>query len=308
MHLKPGKLSRKIVGMLIVFFTVATSAIALTLVISWQLEGVAAAINDAGSQRMRTYRIAHLMARAIEGRPQQIDALAEEMVRFDRVLEELESGNPVRPLSPPRNAEVRDRLKLVKQSWQQTMRPLVAAYLSGYGAVRRENLAAFDDELERFVSRINDAVLAMERSYANDTDQLRTVQMALIILALVGTALLITFFIRLVIRPVGILHAGMLRMSADDLGVRLPVTSDDELGSLAQGFNQMADHLEQVYNTLEQRVSEETHRLAMRNRDLSILYDTTAFLSEPAPLQTLCEGFLERLKTALGADAGAVRL
>ena len=50
----PGKLSRKIIGMLMAFFLVAATAIGLTLLISWQLEGVAAAINDAGSQRMRT--------------------------------------------------------------------------------------------------------------------------------------------------------------------------------------------------------------------------------------------------------------
>lgn len=42
----PGKLSRKIVGMLVVFFVIATTAIGLTLLISWQLEGVAAAIGQ----------------------------------------------------------------------------------------------------------------------------------------------------------------------------------------------------------------------------------------------------------------------
>ena len=61
-----GKLSRKIVGMLFVFFLVALSAIAMTLYLSWQLEGVAAAINDAGSQRMRAYRMAHLMSSGLE--------------------------------------------------------------------------------------------------------------------------------------------------------------------------------------------------------------------------------------------------
>ena len=308
MRFKPDKLSHKIVGMLIVFFTVATSAIALTLVTSWQLEGVAAAINDAGSQRMRTYRIAHLMARAIDGRPQLLEVLGEEVDRFDRVLSELYTGNPKRPLSPPRNGEVLEDLNLVEKAWRDEMRPLVLAYLKGNAQERFSSLEGFEDSLETFVNRINETVLAMERSYANDTDLLRTLQMGLIILAMIGTVLLITFFFRLVIKPISILDAGIQRMAADDLGVRLPVTSDDELGSLAQGFNRMADHLENVYNTLEERVSEETSRLAMRNRDLSSLYDTTAFLSEPAPLQTLCEGFLDRLKTALGADAGAVRL
>ncbi len=60
-----GKLSQKIVGMLILFFLVALVAIGMTLYTSWQLEGVAAAINDAGSLRMRSYRIGNLMARSL---------------------------------------------------------------------------------------------------------------------------------------------------------------------------------------------------------------------------------------------------
>lgn len=309
MRLKPGKLSRKIISMLFTFFVVATLAIALTLVISWQLEGVAAAINDAGSQRMRTYRIAHLMARdSVEERGTQRSALADELQLFDRVLHELQIGNLARPLSPPRNPEVQDDLAQVEKAWQQTMRPLVGAYLAGNGPQRAKALDDFDRELEPFVALINETVLAMERSYANDTNLLRTLQAALIVLATLGTIILITFFIRLVIRPVSILDAGIRRMADNDFAVRLPVTSDDELGNLALGFNRMAGHLENVYNTLEERVEEETRRLAMRNRELGILYATTAFLSEPVPLQTLCEGFLQRIKTTLGADAGAVRL
>ena len=68
MFVLPGKLSRKIFGMLVVFFLVALTAIGMTLYLSWQLEGVAAAINDAGSQRMRGYRMAHLMAEVLDER------------------------------------------------------------------------------------------------------------------------------------------------------------------------------------------------------------------------------------------------
>ncbi len=84
----------------------------------------------------------------------------------------------------------------------------------------------------------------MERSYADDTNLLRSVQVALVVLAIIGTGLLIRYFDRLVIRPVGALHAGIQRMAGNDLAVRLPVTSDDELGGLATGFNHMAEHLE----------------------------------------------------------------
>lgn len=307
----PGKLSRKIVGMLVVFFAVATGAIVLTLLISWQLEGVAAAINDAGSQRMRSYRIGHLMARGLEQNAQAapgVPALGEELERFDKVLRDLQLGDPARPLSPPRNEDVQQHLAAVDEAWQARVRPLVVDYLAASGDGRAAVLERFDGELEGFVSGINELVLAMERSYAYDTNLLRTVQAGLVLLAILGTVILIRFFVHLVIRPVGVLHAGMQRMAGDDLTVRLPVASDDELGGLAHGFNRMAEHLQRVYSTLEERVESETSRLAQRNHELGILYSVTAFLSEPAPLEALCEGFLERLSSELGADGGAVRL
>jgi two-component system nitrate/nitrite sensor histidine kinase NarX len=307
----PGRLSRKIIGMLVAFFLVAATAIGLTLLISWQLEGVAAAINDAGSQRMRTYRMAHLMARGLESMTQETTAaqvLGEERAQFDRVLRDLQLGDPVRPLSPPRNVEIQQRLQAVEKIWQETMQPLVAKYLGGVRAEREAALDQFDSALEPFVSTINELVLSMERTYASDTNLLRTVQAALVLLAIIGTYILIRYFSRLVIRPVGVLHAGMQRMTGNDLTVRLPVASDDELGGLAHGFNQMAEHLQDAYGTLEQRVEAETRRLAQRNHELGILYSVTSFLSEPAPVEAMSEGFLERIMSALGADAGAVRM
>src|SRR5574343_422258 len=281
----PVKLSRKIVGILCAFFIIALTAIAATLYISWQLEGVAAAINDAGSQRMRTYRISHLMARALDEKGDSgiySSSLAEERQLFERVLKDLHQGDP--------------------------MRPMLDAYLESSGSGRVKMLDHFNSTLEAFVHSINELVLAMENSYAQDTNLLRTFQIALVMLAIIGTGVLIRFFDDLVIRPVGMLHAGMRRMMNNDLSVRVPVNSDDELGGLARGFNRMAEHLQQVYSTLEERVAAETSTLAERNRELGILYQATSYLSEPAPIEVLCRGFLDQIKEALGADAGAVRL
>ena len=306
-----GKLSRKIIGMLFVFFLVAMSAIAMTLYLSWQLEGVAAAINDAGSQRMRSYRMAHLMSRGLASQPDAAafaGSLQEELARFDRVLLDLRHGDPARPLAPPREDEVEKRLLAVEVSWRDDMHPMVAEFLSALPAQRAEVLERFDGKLEDFVVAINDLVLAMEHSYAESTNLLRSVQAALVLLAALGTVILVRFFMRLVIQPVNDLHAGIRRMGSNDLGVRVPVKSDDEIGGLAKGFNQMAEHLQAAYNTLEDRVEAETRSLAERNQELGILYEITAFLGEAAPLDVLCQGFLGRIRAALGADAGAIRL
>ena len=310
MSVFPGKLSRKIVGMLFVFFLVALSAIGMTLYLSWQLEGVAAAINDAGSQRMRTYRMAHLMFRDLESKQEAGGggSLQRELERFDRVLRDLRQGDPARPMAPPRDSEVQQKLLAVEGAWLETMRPLVTDFLGKVPEERAAVLDRFDLELEDFVGGINDLVLAMEHSYTENTRLLRTVQAALVLMAALGTVLLIWFFMQQVIRPVSELHAGIRRMGKNDLGVRVPVTSDDEFGGLADGFNQMAGHLQAAYGTLEERVATKTRSLGERNRELGILYEITAFLSEPAPIELLCQGFLGRIRIALGADAGAVRL
>ncbi|MEN9478953.1 MAG: hypothetical protein RLZZ298_348 [Pseudomonadota bacterium] len=311
MLITPGKLSRKIIGTLFVFFLVALGAIGMTLAISWQLEGVAAAINDAGSERMRSYRIGHLMSRVSEDklRSQQVSALlADEVKLFDKVLNDLQNGDPQRPMAPPRNDEVQQQLLAVEASWRLSVRPLVVAFLAAEEQDRAGLSDRYDAELDGFVSRINHLVLVMEHNYASNTNLLRTVQAALIVLAMFGTAMLIRFFIKLVIEPVQILHSGMRRMTGSDLSVRLPVSSNDELGGLAIGFNQMAEHLQAVYSTLEERVEAKTKTLAERNQELGMLYEVTALLSEPAPIESLCDIFLQSIKNTLGADGGAVRL
>jgi two-component system nitrate/nitrite sensor histidine kinase NarX len=234
--------------------------------------------------------------------------LADEVKLFDKVLTDLQNGDPQRPMAPPRNQEVQQQLLAVEASWRLTVRPLVIDFLAADEAARVGITDRYDAELDGFVSRINQLVLVMEHNYASNTKLLRTVQAALIVLAMFGTIMLIRFFLKLVIQPVQILHKGMRRMTGSDLSVRLPVSSNDELGGLAIGFNQMAEHLQTVYSTLEERVEAKTKTLAERNQELGMLYEVTALLSEPAPIESLCETFLQSIKQTLGADGGAVRL
>jgi two-component system nitrate/nitrite sensor histidine kinase NarX len=112
----------------------------------------------------------------------------------------------------------------------------------------------------------------------------------------------------LVIRPLTRLQQGIDRMAGGDLSVRVPVESTDEFGQLTDGFNEMAEHLSGLYQTLESRVEEKTRSLAERNARLATLYDMAAFLNRSQPQAETCDGFLERVARAFAADAAAVRL
>jgi HAMP domain-containing protein len=62
-------------------------------------------------------------------------------------------------------------------------------------------------------------------------------------------------------RPLRELTEAAQQMGAGRLNVRVPVTSRDELGVLAETFNAMAVRLQDLYQNLERRVQERTHQL-----------------------------------------------
>lgn len=133
-------LSAKLVGILTLYMLVALTAIGLTLVVSWQLEGGAAAINDAGSERMHSYRMAYLLSEAVRAGPGTADArqaLAQEMAAFEQTLRGLERGDPARPLVVPDDPGIRAQLAAVRRHWRDRIKPAIAAIVASRGGRSR---------------------------------------------------------------------------------------------------------------------------------------------------------------------------
>jgi two-component system nitrate/nitrite sensor histidine kinase NarX len=310
MEFPGGRLSVKLVWVAVGLLVVGLAAIGYTLLESWKLEGGAAVINDMGSERMRSYRIAYLLAEAQrDPAGGATEALPTEMDRLEAVLDVLKRGDPARPLAMPRDPAILSALHAVEQQWHERIRPSVDRVLAERDLASRSALMTrLRPEVESFVALIDSVVGAVERQNARHTELLRYMQLGLVALAIVGTVALVYLMFLLVVRPVETLWQGMQRMTQGDFAVRLPVETRDEFGELATGFNRMAAHLEDLYTTLEGRVASKTRSLEEKNRELAMLYDVATLLNTPAPVEALCRTFLQKLRTSLGADAGAVRL
>jgi HAMP domain-containing protein len=77
-------------------------------------------------------------------------------------------------------------------------------------------------------------------------------------------------------RPIARLTEASQRIATGDLSAQVPVTSTDEIGALAQSFNQMTSQLRDTIGTLEQRVAERTKAVeasAEVSRRLSTIND-----------------------------------
>jgi two-component system nitrate/nitrite sensor histidine kinase NarX len=295
----PGarKISTKLIVTQLVFLVVALSSIGLTLLVSWRLEGGAAAINDAGSLRMRAWRLAYL---AEEGAARDAGEISRSLADFDLVFATLRRGDPARPLFLPPSAEVGRRLALLDAQWKRLSALIAAAERGGSPPSRAE--------FEHFVRVVNGLVATIEEDIAHATEVLRYAQLALVALAIAGTVALMYLSFLLVIRPLSRLHDGIERMAGGDLSARVAVETRDEFGEVTEGFNKMAERLERVYQTLESRVDAKTRTLAERSARLQTLYDMAAFLNKPQAPAGMCEGFLERVQRAFEASGAAVRL
>ncbi len=304
------KLQEKITGLLVFYFLIALVAISSTLYVSWRLEGGAAAINDAGSERMRSFHIAFLLAQQVQHPSVELRRDIEaKIAQFEKVLSDLEHGDPQRPLSLPKDDKVRAQMGKLHQAWQTDIKPRIRGILDTPQPADQERmLAEYRRAVEIFVDSVNDLVGMIEHSNAHATILLRSFQIGLVSLALIGTVLLMSLFSLLVVRPVNRLREGIQRMGKADFDVRLQVTSRDEFGDLAEGFNQMADKLQNFYATLEQRVEEKSHSIEVKNRELMVLYDVAAFLNSSTATEPLCDIVLDKLSALVGARDGVVRL
>jgi two-component system, NarL family, nitrate/nitrite sensor histidine kinase NarX len=304
------RLSTKIVGALLGFLALALLAIGTTLMLSWQLEGSSAAINETGSLRMHSYRLTMLLSRLVNEpeRSSTQDATQQELKSIEETFELLRRGDPQRPLFLPPTPKIRTGFGLILERWNKTMQPLAADVLRQSGNVRKAAWQKYVMDVDGFVSEVDALVQLIERDSELRTFWLRSSQLALVALALSGTVAITYLMFLLIIEPVERLRGGILRMTAKDFSVRLPVETKDEFGQLTRGFNHMADRLEELYNSLESRVEAKTAALADQNRELALLYDSAAFLQRPDTVEGMCAGFLQRISQYFGADGGSVRV
>ncbi|MDP2006582.1 MAG: type IV pili methyl-accepting chemotaxis transducer N-terminal domain-containing protein [Rubrivivax sp.] len=276
-----------------VLMLMAMASIGLTFWVTWQLEGGAAAVNEAGRMRMQTWRLAQTLPGPDAAR------LQAQLAQFEQTLGLLRSGDPARPLFVPRDAASQAAFVEVQQAWTTLRRDWTGATPIAPDAVARQ--------AEAFVARVDTFVSAIESQLARWTTLLNSFQFVMMALAIGSAVTLLYAAYLFVFNPLARLQSGLARVGEGDLAARVEVGSDDEFGALSQGFNQMAATLQGLYQNLEAKVQEKTLVLAQQHARLAALYEAAAFVENAGTLDELAQGFARQLRQVARADASAVR-
>ncbi len=288
-------LGAKLAAVGLPFLLVGLLTTALTLWVSWQLDGGAASVNEAGRMRMQAYRMAwsSTLEQPVQGRQALVEA-------FDRSLALLRNGDPERPLVTPWDANVRARYTQVEARWA----PLRSAHLS---PTVRLDAATLDRATSDLVSAIDDLVNAIETHLSRYTTLLHFLQVGLLVAGTLAASVSVAVGYHFVLEPVVRLRAAVSQLRCGNLSARVEPSTSDELGELALGFNEMAHQLHASHTNLEQRVREKTAELQDKRERLQALYDVSLLVARGASLQELAEGFTRRVRMAVHADAAALR-
>jgi two-component system nitrate/nitrite sensor histidine kinase NarX len=289
--LKTASLAAKLGTVGALLLAVALGSIALTLWVTWQLEGGAAAVNEAGRLRMQTWRLAQAVSAGDAARVQQLTG------QFDSSLALLRSGDPARPLFVPSDDATRGAFDRVQGNWLQ----LRGRWLQPRAAADAASAA------EALASDIDAFVTGIESRLARWTALLTMFQLTLMGLAIAASVALLYAAHLFVFRPLAALGAGLRAVEQGDLAARVRMPTRDEFGRLGEGFNRMAARLADSYRGLEQKVADKTETLRAERERLAVLYEASRFVARTPTLRELAEGFAERVRKVARADAALLR-
>lgn len=292
-HRQHWSLGAKLALVVAPFLLLGLLSTAATLWVSWQLDGGAAAVNEAGRMRMQSYRMALSIGTG------ETSALAGQVQEFDRSLAVLRSGDPERPLFVPWDDTVRARFEAVAQDWIR--------FQSHWIDVRPGVLRNLHSDTFAFASHIDALVTSIESHLAHWTAMLHLLQITMLAIALLGAAVLLFTGYLFVLEPVSQLKQAIEKIQLGDFDARVERLTSDEFGTLADGFNGMAEHLQSMYHHLERKVAEKTALLQEKHERLESLYEVTALVAKATSLDELAQGFVKSITRIARADGVALR-
>lgn len=284
-------LSTRLLLLTLLWVSFIVVSVGYTMLLNWELEASAATVRTVGELRHHAYRcgfLAHDDASRADLRS-EIDAFNVEMNR-------LLTGSEWRL---PRSPEIEAHLHELEASWRRDIMPLLLADAGEENRLSQVNL---------YVERLSVFSNQVEERRNDYLSQLQTIQWLVIVLAVGSLFVIMVLLVKWVIHPLEILGRGIFLLSNGRLSQRLPMHGEDEINLIGVGFNHMADRLQDLYNNLERKVADKTEALEVQNRQLEDLYGATSFLSHQRTMNETLEGFVERTKRALDADAAALFL
>lgn len=256
-----------------------------SMMVAETLEGAAAAINLSGSMRMQSYRLANEHFHDPES--EKLQALIREF--------ELKLESPLlrHVIKASQNEDLEKAALKLHQEWHEAVKPALFTPTIPYDILM--------PKIDTYVAQIDNFVRALEESSESKIRLLIALQGITMFVVILISFLLLYRIHENVALPLRDLVAAARRIKSGDFSAKSHYNDEDELGLLANTFNQMSEDLSVLYKNLENRVAKKTEELQRSNDSLRILYETSRKLySNPSAVHQKIHAILHELQNATG--------
>jgi nitrate/nitrite-specific signal transduction histidine kinase len=113
---------------------------------------------------------------------------------------------------------------------------------------------------------------------------------------------------RRIARPILAITDTATAVAAGDLTREAPVTSRDEIGTLARAFNDMTRRLRETLEGLEERVAERTQELRLQHAELGALHEATLGVMQRLDVEDLLRELLADAAALFDTEHGYIYL
>lgn len=289
-----NSLSSRLFALGAALLLLALTSIGVTLWITHQLDGGAAAVNEAGRLRMQAWRLTSQWQ--AQTPPAEI---SQRIDTFDQSMTLLRDGDRSRPLFVPWDDELHAQFAELSELWRELDRV--------WQPDSDASLSVVTARVDAFVTVIDGLVGAIEKKLAHYTALLNLFQFFMMAVAVAAALMTMYVGYLFVIQPLRKLTLAMQRVDEGDFSTQVDVGGPREFVELSEGFNHMTQTLQQLYGHLERKVADKTRDIEAKQVRLQALYDMATFLVEPNTVEELARGFAQKVRQISGAAAAAVR-
>lgn len=270
------------------------------------MKGEAATINLAGQLRYRVFQMAWYgqqlaeQAHPVSSRPALQAELSGKIDKYDVIITTLRTGSAELMIkSIVHYGSDSGRFESLVKEWEQDLRPalkrLTVLSLSVDEAEVRLLLEEYETAVPRFINDADALVKALEIHYDEELERFGRLRFAILGGFAAAIGVIILYMRRNIVMPVKYLTAALLEVKRGNLGARVAGTGRDEIGQLADGFNETAQTLEMVVD--------ENVRLSRVNKTL---YEASHSLMTDLRIDILLEKIVQEARYLIAVKYAAI--